>query len=158
MIHHRRSTTVSKDKLVLRNQGAKGVAGIGIDARESRWGIDIPENAGSPAGDSAGHGKFKFRVVNSDATVLDDEIGFGSSGKQARKIGRTRIDQTLNVAVVTGIAPLLPTIRIRFRECDPVSEAGEVAVDSPVVGRSSIPVRRGNAGTKDEYLHRAHSS
>src|SRR5581483_7911124 len=81
-LHYWVASAVGKNKIVLRNQGPKGIRRIVLDARQRRGRIYIPECDLCFGGATLQHFPFEPFVVRTHSTMFDHQIGALSALQQ----------------------------------------------------------------------------
>src|SRR6185437_16224365 len=64
------------------------------------------------------------------------------------------VNNGVHVAEITGVTILQATVRVWFGKCDLMSQSMKLLVNAAIISRRTIPVRRRDAGAKDEDPHR----
>ena len=140
VLDDRIATTISKDKIVLRNEPPERVSDIYFDTRQGCGSIHIPKC--HPRMRRADVEDFTFQpfIVGADAAVFDDEVGKRSLVKHLVQIARRLIDPLFSVLDRRAITILLPFVNIRFRKCDMVAKFVQISVNSAVIGGCPVPI------------------
>ena len=142
MLNHRRSAAVSEDVVVLRNQRAKRMQHVGFDAGQRRRSINIPESYLRSRRPALQHALFQQCVVDSNAAVLDHQIGIASPLDQRRNISRRFVNNHLRITEIFLVPMLLPPICIRLGKGDLKSKFCQVFINATIIGCRAIPIGR----------------
>src|SRR3954471_2861987 len=151
---HRGAAAIGKNKIVFANERAKRISRIGFHPRQGCGSIHIPESDPGIFGSALQNFLFQQLVKYANATVLDDQITVPGLLQQCRDFVSIFVNHCIDVAEIAGIAVLQAAICIRLCEGDVMAQRVKLLVNSAVVSCRSIPVRRRDAGAKDENLHR----
>src|SRR2546421_3745417 len=158
MLDDRRTAAISEDQIVFRYQPPKRIFRIFFNSRQSGWRVHVPESTQDSLSGVQCNFSLQQLIVSADAAMLDYQICILRLFEHTGQLLRRGIHQTLQIAIVIVIAPLLPAVDVRFSERDFMTQCSEMFVDAAIVSSGSVPVRRSNTGTEDKYFHCESSS
>src|SRR5207248_3628958 len=96
-LNYRRSATISKDKVILRDQLPERVPAVGLYPVQSRRRIHIPKRYQRAVTAKLWDGSFQKIVVRAHAAVLDHQVGRGRFCQHSLQVARSLIDPYLGV-------------------------------------------------------------
>ncbi len=140
MAHDGSTAAVSEDKIVSRNEAAKRIVAIGLQTRQGRGRIDIPESDLRARRAALDHPLLQQFVVGSHAAVLDDKAGAGGPRQQCINIIGSAVNDHLRIIHVMAVAILLAPVDVGLGEDDVVAQRGKVPVDAAIISRGAVPI------------------
>ncbi len=138
--HDGSTAAVNEDEIVPRNEAAKRIVGIGLQAGQGRGRIDIPESDSRARRAALDHPLLQQFVVGSHAAVFDDKAGAGGPCQQCINIIGSAVNDHLRIIHVVAVAVLLTPVDIGLREDDVVAQRGKVPVDAAIISRGAVPI------------------
>src|SRR6185312_4650281 len=150
VLYHGRSAAVCEDEIIFGNKPPEGITRIAFNSRKGDRGVYVPECNSRHSSPAIKNTFFQQLIKNADAAVFDHQVTVAGAPHQVVKFALRLIDDRLHIRQVAGIPLLLTAISVRLSKSNVVPEGVQLFVDAAVISGCTVPVRRGNAGTKDE--------
>ena len=154
VIHNRRTTAVSKNKIVFGNEREKRISRVSFHTRQGCGSIHVPEGDPGSIGLALQNFFFQQLIEYTHTAVLHHKVARGGLLQQRGNIIRIFVNNCVYVTEIAGVTVLQTAISIGLGKCNLVSKRVQLLVNASIIRSRAIPIRRGNAGAKNENLHR----